>query len=132
MREEIKKYKGCLDNKEKAYKECRAWQLKRKVLGIILKNCVNRETETIDFALRSIATSRDYQETEINEQPFAGLKIIEEYELEIIEVQNFDTNLVIILKKKAKEIRLRRKKVIDFYTNRSLGKREDRENMRIG
>ena len=41
-------------------------------------------------------------------------------------------NLVIILKREAKEIRSRRKKVIDFYTDRSLGKREDRKNMRVG
>ena len=68
----------------------------------------------------------------MNKQPFASLKIVEEYELEIIEVQNFDTNLAIILKRKAKEIKSRRKKIIDFYTDRSLGKGEDRENIGVG
>ena len=41
-------------------------------------------------------------------------------------------NLAIIIKREAKEIRLRRKKVIDFYTDRLLGKGEDRENMEVG
>ena len=37
-----------------------------------------------------------------------------------------------MLKRKAKEIRSRKKKVIDFYTDRSLGKGEDRENIGVG
>ena len=49
------------------------------------KKLCKQRNRTIDFALRLIATSRDYQETEINEWPFTGLRIIEEYELEIIE-----------------------------------------------
>ena len=67
MQEEIKKCTSCLDNKEKVYKEYRTWQPKKKVLGVIPKNYVNREIKTIDFALRSIAISRDYQETVMNE-----------------------------------------------------------------
>src|SRR5205085_1792635 len=40
--EEIRKCEGYLINKEKVYKECRAWQLKRKVLEVIPKNCINK------------------------------------------------------------------------------------------
>ena len=66
-REEIKKCESCLSNKERAYKECRAWQLKRKILGIISRNYINKDIEVIDFSLRSIAINRDEQEIVRNE-----------------------------------------------------------------
>jgi hypothetical protein len=100
-REEIRKCEGCLSNKEKAYKECRAWQPKRKILGAIPKNCVNREAEVIDFSLRSIATNRDDQGIVKAEWIFAGLRAVEERELEIIEAQSFNLDLARMLKEKA-------------------------------
>ena len=117
--EEIKKCGGCVNNKERAYKECRAWQPKRKILGVIPRNCINKDTEVIDFSLRSIATNRDEQEIVRNEWVLASLKAIEERELEIIEAQNFNKELTIMLKRKAQELGSRRRKEIEFYTDGS-------------
>ena len=77
-REEIRKCEGCLSNKERAYKECRAWQPKKKILGVISRNCVNKDTEVVDFSLRSIAINRDEQEIVRNEWVLVGLKVVEE------------------------------------------------------
>ena len=131
--EEIRKCEGCLINKEKAYKECRAWQPKRKVLGIISKNCINKVTGLIDFPLRTLVANKDeYQETGRNELVFTSLRIVEEHELEIIEAQNLDQELVVMLKEKAREIRVKKEREIEFYTDGSLGKEEEKGIMGVG
>src|SRR6266487_5645976 len=114
--EKIRKCEGCLINKEKAYKECRAWQPKRKVLGIIPKNYINKGTGLIDFLLRILVANKDeYQETGRNELVFTSLRIVEECKLEIIEVQNLDQELV----------GLKKEREIEFYTDGYLGKEEE-------
>ena len=56
----------------------------------------------IDFLLKTIASNKDdSQDSEKNEQVLAGLRVVEEYELEIIEAQKFDKELTIMLKRKA-------------------------------
>ena len=83
MWEEIKKYEGCLDNKEKVYKECRTWQLKRKVLGVIPKNYINRETEIIDFY-----TDRSLDKGEDRENIGVGWVGIDQIENSIVSIEN--------------------------------------------
>ena len=41
-------------------------------------------------------------------------------------MQNFNIELVIILKKKVQELESKERKEIEFYTDRSLGKEEDK------
>jgi len=130
--EAIIKCEGCIMNKEKGYKECKLWQPKGKVLGVIPKNCVNREAKVIDFTLKSITGVVKQQESEISEWSFTGIKLIRSREVEIIEAQNFGEEIEEILKKEAQELALRRDRNIVFYINSSLRKEVDKGIIGIG
>jgi len=61
-----------------------------------------------------------------------SLRIVEECELEIIEAQNLDQELVVMLKEKAREIRVKKEREIEFYTDGSLGKEEEKGIIGVG
>jgi len=133
MQRNMKRLRNVKDAQSTKLKHTKSVGPRRKVLGLITKNCINKEADLIDFPLRALVVNKDeYQETKRNELVFASLRTIEERELEIIEAQNLDQELVVMLKEKAQEIGLKKGSEIEFYTDGSLGKGEEKGIMGVG
>ena len=94
-------------------------------MGVIPKNCINREAKLIDFTLKAIAREDEHQVKEISEWIFTGIKPVNNREVEIIEAQGFSEEIEGLLKKEAQELVARRDSNIVFYTDGSLGKGAD-------
>ena len=130
--EVISRCEGCSINKERRHRECKAWQPKKKVLGAISKNCLGKGMNTIDFSLETLTKAKEQQKEKREEWALVGLRALEERELEIIEAQNFSKEVSLFLKDKAQIFRASEEDEIVFYTDGSLGQREDNGNMGVG
>jgi ribonuclease HI len=130
--EVIKRCEGCTSNKEREHESCRAWQPKGKVLGAIPKNCINKSTRTIDFPIEAIVRDKGQQEDKENEWIFTGLKVIDSREIEILKRQNLNGKVLELIEGKIQELAIRGERETTFYTDGSLGKKEDKGIMGVG
>ena len=65
-----------MSNKKKRYNNYKIQQSKRKVLGVIPKNYVNKERKIIEFLLRAMTENERNQVTKIKEWSFIELRLV--------------------------------------------------------